>query len=264
MKFRLKQLSSIFKSPSSGGDLVPDRRLVFYHIPKTAGSAVRSALKDLYVDPNRPKQKSMHICNAHSSLEVSQITGRKLKEVREIQLLMALADSKNRLVAGHFSYSCLAYEHYRKDTLFMSLLRDPVARFLSHYFYNRYKKSDHYSLDCSLDEYLDGERAHHSARTYMHNFGVDKCGLIEDPNDQYNQALQNLRDLDILGVVEDMASFANTLSERVGRRVEFPKVRPNPRGDNYSEEVTPVQRRKIEAMCTEDLNLYYEVRDSIV
>jgi hypothetical protein len=263
MGLNLRDILGRKKHSSLKGSVPPENRLVFYHIPKAAGSAVRAALKDLYFNPSSPRRQFMSICNTHASFEVSRITGRALKEVREQQLLMALASSKNRLIAGHFSFSCLASEHYRDNSLFMSLLREPVARFLSQYFYNRYKESDYCSLGCSLDEYLESESALHSSRIYLRNFGVNKSGQIQDSNDQYDQALQNLRALDILGVVEDMASFSRVLSERVGRTVEFPTIRPNPRSD-YADEVTPAQRFKIEIMCAEDTKLYNAVREELV
>lgn len=60
-----------------------------------------------------------------------------------------------------------------------------------------------------------------------------------------------------------MASFSRVLSERVGRTVEFPTIRPNPRSD-YADEVTPAQRFKIEIMCAEDTKLYNAVREELV
>jgi hypothetical protein len=257
MNLCLRNLRSLLKSPSSCQVVPPDRRLVFYHIPKAAGSSLRAALKEVYTDPAKPNRKQWYIGNAHASITVGQMTGMDLPSVREVEMLMALENSKNKLVAGHFSYSCLAYQHYKENTSFMSLFRSPVSRFLSHYYYNRYKESEHCRVSCGLDEYLESQSARQSSRMYLNYFGRDENGRISDPRAQYDQAVLNLKTLDVIGIVESMDRFSNVLESHLNCRVNIQRVRSNPR-EKYEDEVTSSQLKKIEGMCADDLRFYDE------
>jgi hypothetical protein len=256
MDICLRNLRSFWKS-SSLCQAVPDRRLLFYHIPKAAGSSLRAALKEVYTDPAKPKRKQWYIGDAHASAAVGQMAGMDLPSVREVEMLMALENSKNKLVAGHFFYSSLAYQHYKEDTLFMSLFRSPVSRFLSHYYYNRYKESKHYQVACGLDEYLESQSAHQLARMYLNYFGRDENGRISDPEKQYARAVLNLKTLDIIGIVESMDRFSNALESHLHCRVNIQRVRSNPR-NKYEDEVTPAQLKKVEEMCSDDIRFYDE------
>ena len=48
----------------------------------------------------------------------------------------------------------LAYHAFEKKFAFVTILRDPCQRWVSAYYYNRYKDSDHRKVDMDLDAYL--------------------------------------------------------------------------------------------------------------
>ncbi len=215
---------------------------------------MRQALQDLYFNPRRPRRKPWYVLNSHTTAEVSAITGVKLYKLREQQLLLAMADAKNKMIAGHFRYSRLAYEHYRGNTLFMTILRDPVSRFISEYFYNRYKHNDHFRIKCDLDNYINSEIALRQSQLYLSWFTDTQSKSVG----QYQQAISNINNIDIIGTVEDMPRLVKALEQRLDRKISMPIVRKNPR-NHYQQEVSAVQRKKIEVMCADDINFYNDV-----
>lgn len=232
---------------------------MFYHIPKTAGRSVGQALTQVYYGISRKPSRASILRSGQSVSAVSEITGDDLDLLRERDLLMSLASPKNKLIAGHVPYSCYAYNHFHETTLFMSLLREPVSRFLSLFFFNRYKGSDHYSLECSLDQFIDSERGEQAGQSYQRTFGRDESGVIENADKRYLQALSNLKKLDIIGVVEEMSSFEEKMEDILRRKVQIPHINSNPR-KKYHDDVTAEQMKKIQEICAQDTRLYEEAR----
>lgn len=252
MQLKLTNVTTLFSRP-------PAKRLVFYHLPKTAGSSLRSSLGTLYYDPFRPHQRPYFIYSGRVSQRVSRLTGDDLFAVREKFLLMALSTPSYRFIAAHQPFSQIAQEEFGDSTLFMSIFREPVSRFISLYFYNRYKSSDHARIECSLDEYLDSPEGRIAARTYVDWFGRDRGGQVQDLQTRQTKAVANLKTLNIVGVMEDMAGFRARLEEQLQRRVPISTVNRNPRKNRLSE-VSKEQLSKIEELCREDLQFYEEAK----
>lgn len=92
--------------------------LFHLHIPKTAGTAVRDAVKrclnqNSYLEfyPENPRNRDKCISELRENLE---------------------SKPDVRFISGHFTFGvheALGHDNYK----YFTVLRDPVARFLSHY-----------------------------------------------------------------------------------------------------------------------------------
>tara|TARA_B100000927_G_scaffold216079_1_gene176337 strand:- start:662 stop:1414 length:753 start_codon:yes stop_codon:yes gene_type:complete len=91
------------------------KKLVFIHIPKTAGTSLRLLLESNYCEDERIGIYS------HENLDQ--------------RLAEALADTKIKCIYGHFPLRPLIIE---SDAIVITLLREPIARSMSHY--NHYSK----------------------------------------------------------------------------------------------------------------------------
>lgn len=252
MRLSVKNIRTLVSRP-------PDKRLVFYHLPKTAGSSLRASLGTLYFDPMRPHRRPYFIYSGRASLRVSQLTGESLLSIREKFLLLALSTNEYRFIAAHQPFSKIAAEEFAEETLYMSILREPVSRFISLYFYNRYKTSSHSRIECSLDEYIDSEDGRMAASTYVEWLGRARGGRIENDDERVSQAIANLRSLDVIGLMEDMGGFRLRLEGKLNRKVPVAAVNKNPR-KNRMDEVSSHQLRKIEVLCEKDMLVYDEAK----
>ncbi|MBM9513029.1 sulfotransferase family 2 domain-containing protein [Desulfogranum marinum] len=114
------------------------RKLVFHHIPKTAGSTFRTLLESFY--------QADEICPA-------EVPG-------ELANYWDISDkSKYLFFAGHFSYSSI--ESYLNDAIWITFLRSPVERLIS-YYYNVTNKDrvpahwiNRYNADQEWREYFE-------------------------------------------------------------------------------------------------------------
>ena len=91
------------------------KKLVFIHIPKTAGTSLRLLLESNYREHERIGIYS------HENLDQ--------------RLANALADTKIKCIYGHFPLRPIVIE---SNAMVMTLLREPIARSISHY--NHYSK----------------------------------------------------------------------------------------------------------------------------
>ena len=91
------------------------KKLVFIHIPKTAGTSLRLLLESNYSEAERAAIYS------HQDLDKN--------------LAKALADPKIKCIYGHFPLRPVVID---SDATVVTLLREPIARSISHY--NHYSK----------------------------------------------------------------------------------------------------------------------------
>jgi len=145
----------------------PDKRLlVFVHIPKTAGTTLNSLLEHRY-SPDETYEVMMRgmslIMRDGTNAAKPLISWSKLRRFKS-----ALRHRHElRLVRGHFDLSLAPL--LPADAQYITLLRDPVQRAISHYFHYRRRSTDpEYALAMrsSLAEW------------------VSACGLVEMDNGQ--------------------------------------------------------------------------------
>lgn len=217
------------------------------------------AMRKVFFDPKAPHRSTYFGISSSATLKVAEIAGEELLDVREKVLLFALASERNRCVAGHLPFSLSAHRVFGESVSFFSVFRNPVDRFVSQYFYDRHKSSDHRRIDCSLDEFLESDRGRGTGRLYVDWFGRDEQGTVADEQKRFEQAVANLDRLAVVGLVEEMGLLRQKLEALLGRRVPIGTVNRNPRKDRMKE-VTEAQRKKIERLCEPDLRFYEEAR----
>lgn len=94
------------------------KNLIFLHIPKAAGTTLHSILERRY-----PKSAS------YSMWEDQE------RHLAELAQWPESRRNELRLLKGHFAYG--VHQHLVGPSTYVTLLRDPVARVISHYYYVR-------------------------------------------------------------------------------------------------------------------------------
>jgi hypothetical protein len=171
----------------------PQERLVFLHVPKTGGMALRAFIQGHFDRPNRmivsDEQKDLH----PELLEQS-------------------------FISGHFGYQTL--DKIAPPFVSVIVLREPIARCLSFYSFFRYEGpvadaspadlAEHARLrSLSLEEY--------AVRGGQNNLAVSMLAGDEgDDAERLTRAKARLRRFDVVGVHEDLWAAAVMLSFRMG------------------------------------------------
>lgn len=160
------------------------RKLFFFHIPKTAGTSFRELLQSQY------SQKDVAHCYANKERD---------KELRE-----AIASSKS-LISGHLDFSAypLVHDNYKTVCFF----RDPIDRCISHYLHMlrsqgprmmELKESVH-----SLPDFLKTSFGSNLQARFMDgSFEKSRGSDLQDVS--LDQAAENMEKLNFIGLAERM------------------------------------------------------------
>ena len=191
---------------------------VFLHIPKCGGTSVTRAINRKFAP------EAIHHLAA---TRVSSKLELDLMSYRENLLLYHLAKEDCRLVTGHYNWSDRAYRLFGDEWKFVTVLRHPVKKWLSQYYFNRYKDipAQHFQIDMDIDEYMNSQEG----RALGHD-QVSKLSdlAITEPDAMLEAALENLDRFDVVGLTEHLDRFQQDFGQCFGTAIDIARLNINP------------------------------------
>ncbi len=128
-----------------------------------------------------------------------------------------------KYITGHFSFSEIGYRKFYGAYAFIIVLWDPVKRWSSLYFFNRYKKLDHFKIEDNITTFLLSKYGKSQGRAYVKFLG----GADNDRDYVSQQAIdrvkKNLGKFDIVGYLENQESFLKQFEDRFGVKLNIHK-----------------------------------------
>lgn len=210
----------LFVPPQSGDPMCLWRgpSIAFLHIEKTAGSSLTNLLTGLFhpfqIDPDPWRAAAPHV--------IPSFTDRPHASIRSYPLIF-----------GHYDLPSL--QQLDPDRLVVTMLREPVARILSIYYYWRSVHPDFIAKTTGENTIRIAHRMtlleflHHQdplLLNYIDNLYVrrltalyasaDHDPLAETPDDALRKARASLERLAFVGVTEQMAASIRGLGARLG------------------------------------------------
>lgn len=225
------------------------RRILFDHIPKCAGSAINAYLQRHY--PRRL---------------VFSINGQEpLKSVETFRHLPASRRHAYALIKGHLAG--YLFDDVHPNCLKTTVLREPVDRIASHYFYAK-RTPIHYLYDrihregLSLRDYVSSGLSHELSNHYTRHFsGLSREEVEQAPDAAVAKALASLRRYDLVGFQDDLPGFIENLRRTAKLRLPFPERKVNvTEGRKKVEDLDAPTRQAIEAANALDLRVYAELK----
>lgn len=226
------------------------RTLLFEHVPKCGGTAIRR-----YFERHYPRRRIYDVYD---------------RRPVERETFKALPESRRRaydLVIGHGVHDLLDW--CGPDTIAATILRDPVERIVSHYYYVR-ERPEHYLHDpvvrrnLSLGEYAASNLSLELRNNVVCRFaGLGPDEAEREPQRSIDAAWEILRSrYRILGVVERLGPAMDVIREAVGLRAAWSGERANStRNRPPIEAVSAEDRRVIEMHNALDIELYRRVAE---
>lgn len=208
---------------------------------------------------------ALHQLDAPQSAHLARVAGFETMDVRDLLLASTLNTPGIEFVAGHYRFTDALHHPLLDHALFITVLREPIDRFLSLYYYNHYKQGGHGHEPLALEEYLKRPRARRSAEDYVRLFrgtGVDHREFAGEGD--IDAAIQNLKRFHLVGELTQQTAFCAALSAKTGLDVSMPELNKSPAPANTRYQSLPDElNEEIRRLCEPSTAVYEAVLGSV-
>ena len=182
--------------------------IIYIHVPKCGGSSFGAALRLRYIF----SQSSIALNQGNTELKGPARIWNDY-DARDEQL-QKLTSENTKLICGHVRYNRSLHKSLNHKYAFVTLLRDPVERFVSHYNYlQRHHPSPH--RPNTLNAFLDTEDAQRLASQYLFYFARLDQTMGANTGRLIKKAIDNLARFDLVGDLSAPSAFTKNLSDLV-------------------------------------------------
>jgi hypothetical protein len=265
--------SRLRRSFSQMGKPRIEQDIFFLHIPKCGGTSLVNSIRQHYLTLDPKDDRKIGHLHTGAALTAANMLGQD-PLIYNRDILKYFLAQNFRFVSGHFAFSNLAYEAFNDHYAFITLLRDPVKKWFSLFFFNRYKEGDHYALELDLAEFLETEMAAGYGCDYAMQFAGDDSitnfttsGAITQftTDEAINRAISNLKNFHLVGVLEKLPEFAKEFQALYKVKLEIPRMRKSPVSDSFKEKVvTPEILAQVKELNKPNIAIYEYVINNLI
>ncbi len=240
-------------------DRVCGQRIVFHHIPKCGGTSIARALRRAYL-PSQAAVKPEQIIRAHQAWQRGHVTSSGRPSDLTEMMLLYLLYCDVRCVAAHIPFSDIGFEIFSDRYAFVTMLRDPVERFISNYYWNTTRPAGDRRIEQPLEEFLETEAAVRLGSTYVRYF----CGMpgrAQFTTRDVDTAIANLRRISFVGFLDEVGEFTAAVYRLAGRRPKIGKENVLNTDARREAILAGPLRKKVLAACAADREIWDAVQD---
>ncbi|MEL7258115.1 MAG: sulfotransferase family 2 domain-containing protein [Pseudomonadota bacterium] len=222
---------------------------IYIHVPKCGGSSFGAALRMRFFT----SQATIRLGQGDLSLTgeahiLSDYAARK----RELHAHVARGV---RMISGHVQYDADLHLTAAQNYGFLTLLRDPVDRFVSHYNYLQRKHPDEERPD-TLDAFLETRAALRLATQYLFYFAGQSQSQTQNTGPLVSRAVRALSRFDLVGDLSDPQACRAALRDITGGPLPLWHRNRAP----LRAAIPCALRSRLENLCAPDLEIFESVR----
>lgn len=251
-----------------------NNKIFFLHIPKCAGISLTNAIVKQYISLDVREDKGIIRIPAEAVANVRALLSKEkstelavssncVVRIPEYLLLYFMSQKKVKLIAGHVPFSEIAYTKFHDEYEFVTILRDPVKRWLSEYMFNKFKDSAHRkdTANMDIDEYIESDVGKSQGRQYVLFLGGRINSEEYSSKASIKRAVGNIKKFSLIGCVENMQDFADRYFEKFSIKLSMGTDNANPRPEEWEQKnITQSSIQQIENICESDCEIYYQLQ----
>ena len=235
------------------------QRIVYHHVPKCGGTSISRALRRAYIPSQAGLRPEESIKAFHAWQRGHQTDAGHPADLTEMMLLYLLYTDV-RCIAAHAPFSNQGFEIFSDRYAFVTILRDPVERFISNFYWNTTRPPGERRIDQPLEEFLETDAAVRLGSTYARYF----CGTPANAKfstQDVDKAIVNLRQLNFVGFLDEMGEFSAALRRLTGRRIRIGTENVLNTNSRREAILSGPLRPKVLTVCAADREIWDAVQD---
>jgi hypothetical protein len=231
-------------------------QVIFPHVPKCAGNAVIKSIQAA-ADRNRINISFDLFDGAACNLLASSKSVAWWQTADIVFAYKSIAGNAN-ILTGHAPFYEQTKNQISADKKIVTVLRNPVDRWISNYIYDSYKPQKLGGRFVEIGEYLSSGAAILGGNYYTVFFSNGNLDGIS-PQD-VEQSIRFLKKFDAVGCTERMLRFNKLLGEICSMQINSLEVNTSPK-PGLADEIKSNKptMSKIRKLCENDIRVYEEV-----
>ena len=237
---------------------IKDKKIFFLHIPKCGGTSLQNAIMCCYGPFDRVLRRHWVRLDGGAAGRVGKALDKDKREVVEDLLLYYMNIPEIKFIYGHVFFSEKVFREAGDEWKFITVLREPVAKWFSAYYFGKYYKGPfrYRRITEELPEFLETQRAV--------NLGCDYIKRVVDPGEfedcssnlAINSAIKRLEKFQLVGILEKMDDTLNQFERVFESRPKIFKDNKGPVSKKKSQEVSNEISEKVEKLCEPNKKIY--------
>lgn len=243
----------------------PNHKIFFMHIAKCGGSSITNAVRDSFAPLNPLEDHVVFHLDPYAAHQAAIMSQQDPLDYNRKLLRYCLGCHEYDYVYGHFSFDEVAFEEYQDQFAFVTILRNPIDKWFSLYFYNRYKASDFFKIEESLEEFVYTPTAIGYGCDYVMQFaGNYACDHYS--YDDYTtkpaiaHAIGNMKKFHLVGCLEQLDQFVEQFQQLYGSRLQIATKNKNPLSKRDQQQLVSDEiMEKVRELCQPNFAIYDQI-----
>lgn len=237
-------------------------KVFFCHVPKCAGTSVSEMIRRRIFPYRIVRTFNIKL---QASQRASQASSLDMMSVREIILSYNLSIPQNHYGRGHVYCRPKLVESFMNDWDFITILRNPIDRWISLYVYNTYKSGVWGKNTLPIDDYVLSKQGKMVGMTFVRYFSNMPSNYMGNLDEFVDEAVENLGRFSLVGTVESIEEWCRSFKTYFGKEISIPKKNISPNKEAVDRiRSNDSLMRKIEVLCEPDIRVYQRIVEQYV